>query len=73
MKFTRNFKYCPKCRRTKNVGEFYKSKTKDDGLQSYCRVCLNKMIELTGRKRNIITIFRFGLGKYELYLKRRNV
>ena len=32
-------KYCPKCRTTKPVSEFYKKKSSSDGLQYYCKKC----------------------------------
>jgi len=35
-------KTCCKCKETKSLSEFYKSKDKQDGLQGYCKDCSNK-------------------------------
>jgi formylmethanofuran dehydrogenase subunit E len=32
-------KYCPRCKRTKDKSEFYKSPSRYDGVRGYCRVC----------------------------------
>ena len=34
-------KTCPKCKETKDVGEFSKNKSAKDGLQNYCKSCWN--------------------------------
>lgn len=35
----RETKFCPQCQENKPVSEFYKNKSKSDGLQSYCKGC----------------------------------
>lgn len=42
-------KYCPKCDSTKPIDDWAKNKGSKDGLQSYCKECLNK-IKKTNRK-----------------------
>jgi hypothetical protein len=37
-----NEKYCHRCNVSKNISEFGKNKTKGDGLQSYCKLCMCK-------------------------------
>lgn len=37
--FTTGLKYCPKCDKTKGIGEFGKSGSRPDGLQVWCRKC----------------------------------
>jgi len=32
-------KYCPKCGETKKLTEFFRNKTKKDGLTSWCKEC----------------------------------
>lgn len=32
-------KHCPKCERTKSLSEFYRNKSRKDGLSSYCKDC----------------------------------
>ena len=39
---TEGSKYCPDCKKTKEVVEFNKDKSKKDGLRTYCRKCENK-------------------------------
>ena len=34
------YKKCPKCKQIKDIKEFYKNKSKKDGLQSYCKKCM---------------------------------
>ena len=34
------YKRCPKCDKVKPVSEFHKNRSKSDGLQIYCRVCI---------------------------------
>ena len=53
-------KLCKKCGETKEYGEFHKMTKSSDGLQHWCKVCLNShnnlMIEL--RKKNGPTVTR---------------
>lgn len=35
-------KKCSRCRRNKSLDQFYVSRAKPDGRQSYCKSCLNK-------------------------------
>jgi hypothetical protein len=32
-------KFCPKCKESKSITEFYKSKATKDGLRCYCKLC----------------------------------
>jgi hypothetical protein len=34
-------KRCSRCKETKPLSDFYKNKSKFDGLQSYCKWCIN--------------------------------
>lgn len=34
-------KICGKCHRELPLSEFYKNKSKSDGLQAWCKVCMN--------------------------------
>jgi thioredoxin 1 len=43
-------KKCLKCKQDKEDSEFHKNKTKKDGLQSYCKPCLNEAV--IGHYRN---------------------
>ena len=54
-------KQCTKCKITKHIDFFYKSKNKKDGVQSNCKECANKA---TNKWRN-------GIGKerYQSYSK----
>lgn len=36
------YKTCPKCGETKDINEFYKSKTRKDGHTSWCKQCSNE-------------------------------
>lgn len=36
-----NAKYCPGCRTTKPISEFHNCANRPDGLQGYCKLCLN--------------------------------
>jgi hypothetical protein len=35
-------KQCSKCKETKNVSEFYSSKTHSQGVMTYCKACFNQ-------------------------------
>lgn len=37
----KTFKYCPKCRTTHPVAKFSKNKARSDGLNSWCKNCIN--------------------------------
>lgn len=39
-----NEKFCPKCKKVKPANEFGKDSQHSDGLQSYCRPCMNAYI-----------------------------
>ncbi len=39
--FKMNKKKCPKCGQTKDIGEFYKCKSRRDGFTSWCKECSN--------------------------------
>lgn len=39
-KFIVSEKRCPRCKQTKPVAEWYKSKERYDGLSNYCRICM---------------------------------
>jgi hypothetical protein len=36
-------KYCPRCKLVKSINDFRKSKSKWDGLQTYCKLCQNEI------------------------------
>ncbi len=38
-KHGREFKYCGRCEKNEHRSEFYKNRTKPDGLATYCKVC----------------------------------
>ena len=38
-------KKCSKCGEVKPINEFYKQKSCKDGLNSYCKCCMNKKVE----------------------------
>jgi hypothetical protein len=38
----KDMKYCNKCGETKELSEFYKNKSKADGLHIYCKACSKK-------------------------------
>jgi len=42
-------KYCAKCRAVKDVSEFYKEKSRNDGLQHWCKDCVGKVSALRGK------------------------
>ena len=48
-------KYCPGCDTSKSTEDFFKCRTKCDGLQSYCKLCMKRRneecVKRTGRKR----------------------
>ena len=35
-------KYCPKCKRDRSASEFYKNRSRSDGLDCYCKDCVRK-------------------------------
>ena len=35
-------KICLRCRKNKDISNFYRNKSKPDGLSSYCKICFNK-------------------------------
>ena len=37
------FKYCPRCKRTKNIDDFGKDSHTKDGFSSYCKECRRKL------------------------------
>lgn len=51
------YKYCPRCRRDKDIKEFYRyNKSKGTcNISNHCRYCLNQMREnnISYKKRNL--------------------
>ena len=45
-------KKCSKCGEVKPINEFYKQKSHKDGLNSYCKCCMNKKIEEWRKKHS---------------------
>jgi len=45
-------KTCSKCKRDLPVGEFFKDKTKSDGLRSCCKHCDNVRLQAIKKRRN---------------------
>ena len=50
-------KVCSKCKRDKGEDEFHKSKSKKDGLQSYCKICLNDNAKRDYKENNRKELF----------------
>ena len=48
-------KFCPTCETIKPISEFYKHKSKPDGVQAYCKPCYKNMMN---QKRKIDSVFR---------------
>jgi len=46
-------KFCPRCKESKNITEFYSSKNRHDGLSCYCKGC-SKTISSIFKKNNIV-------------------
>lgn len=44
-------KYCPKCHSTKHESEFHYNKSTSDGLQGYCKECINEMARNRDRSK----------------------
>lgn len=55
-------KKCTKCGQIKNINEFYKDKSKSDGLQSKCNIC---------SKRKMKESYESNEGYYKEYSKKR--
>ena len=47
-------KFCQRCDKTKPVSQFYKNIVKKDGLQGYCKDCMQKENQINYKKRHII-------------------
>lgn len=62
-------KRCPKCAQTLPISKFYISKTKYDGLQTYCKQCGHKR-RIQYYKENRETEDKRNKGVYINYLKR---
>ena len=45
-------KVCSKCKQEKDLDEFHKCKSKRDGRQPYCKICLNKNSKRDYRENN---------------------
>lgn len=43
-------KICSKCRKIKNIKEFYKNKSKKDGLSIWCKKCIKEWREKNSEK-----------------------
>lgn len=46
-------KFCPKCEKNKIVSDFNKNKSRNDGLQNYCRECQKKIDKFFQPKRDL--------------------
>ena len=44
-------KRCPRCRKIKEAGEFYKSSNRPDGLSGYCKRCKDFLRKHTSGKQ----------------------
>jgi len=44
-------KYCPKCDKVKPRTEFYVNRARTDGLQNYCKICLNSVTGEAHKKK----------------------
>lgn len=45
-----NRKWCPHCRKHLPLTEFHKNRTKPDGLSSYCKTGMRKMVDESKKK-----------------------
>jgi hypothetical protein len=73
-------KQCIVCKNSKPLSEFYKNKSKKDGLQGRCKPCdisqgrieYNKNAKKSAEKRYIKSLFREYNLTYDAYLKIKN-
>jgi 5-methylcytosine-specific restriction endonuclease McrA len=72
-------KICPKCRKTKPAGDFYKDRGRRDGLSGYCKECTvaNAKSHYQNNKRSVIeritNWYRSNKDKKKAYDKQRRL
>jgi hypothetical protein len=62
--FGSKMKKCNKCQEIKNIEDFHKKKSNNDGLDTYCKVCANSIIRERRKENSNSSTF-----KYEKTLK----
>lgn len=68
-------KKCSKCSELKELTEFYKDKTKPDGLRCSCKACQGETKKKSYRvikDRNLRRLYGIGLNEYEEMLAKQN-
>ena len=57
-------RYCSKCKAMKELTEFYKSRSRKDGLQCYCKECCRKITQKYQQTETGKVVSRKGQQKY---------